>query len=356
MTGLVVATLVVTDNLRSDVCAPPAQDHLVSATTPEERSPIGVSPGFSLLTDSPARLAADLDDLVALGVTRVRVDISWAELQPSPDRFDWTDADRVLDAAAARGLHVLGVVGFLPTWAQREDDEGRSLPGEPEDFARFVSAAAERYADRIGAWEIWNEPNTRSFWGADPDPEAYAALVTAAAPILRATDPGAPVVVGSIAPANDGVRELSPATFVRGLYDHLDPEHFDALSVHPYSYPAQATGRQPWNTFNRLREVRRIMQARGDGAKQIWLTEYGAPTGTSEVALDEPAQASMIATGIAETRRRSYTGPIYLYSLRDAGDDADDPEDNFGLLRSDGSPKVAFDVVDELAGPARPCS
>ncbi len=351
-----MASLVVTDNLRAEVCPQPAQDHLPAASTPQRRAPIGLSPGFSVLTDSEAQLADDLDDLVELGITRIRVDLSWATLQPDPDRFSWSSADRVLDAASARGLHVLGVVGFLPEWQQEDDADGERVPPDPENFATFVSAAVERYAGQVGAWEIWNEPNTRSFWGANPDPEDYAALVAAATPVIRAGDPGAPVVIGSIAPADDGVSELSPATFTRGIYQHLDPALFDALSVHPYSYPAQATGKQQWNTYFRLKRVHRIMKARGDGDKQIWLTEYGAPTGASEVALSEPAQATMILTGIAEARRRSYTGPIYLYSLRDAGDDAADPEDNFGLLRRDGTPKVAYAVVSDATGPPRDCS
>jgi hypothetical protein len=55
---------------------------------------------------------------------------------------------------------------------------------------------------------------------------------------------------------------------------------FDALSMHPYSFPqlpaAQSVNAGSWAMVPRLRD---IMVANADGAKAIWLTEVGAPTG-----------------------------------------------------------------------------
>ena len=310
-------------------------------TEAQHRVPIGLSTGFMITTESETDLRKDLDSAQRLGITRLRIDVSWAVLQPGPDQFDWSSTDRVLDQAHERGLHVLGIIGYEPGWARRRDASGDLLPPDPQQFASFVRAAAERYRTQVGAWEIWNEPNTRRFWGTDPDPAAYAAVVAAAAPEIRAADPGAPIIIGSLAPADDGAQELSPATFVRGIYDNTDLADFDALSVHPYTYPARPTGTEPWNTFFRLRALHRIMIRRGDGAALIWLTEYGAPSGTSPTSVTEAEQASLITAGIRVARRRSYTGPIYIYSLRDAGTERTDVEDNFGVLRFDGFPKPA---------------
>ena len=318
-------------------------------TQAESRVPIGVSPGFMITTESSTDLRNDLDAVQRLGITRLRIDLSWAVLQPGPDQFDWSSTDRVLDQAHERGLHVLAVIGYEPDWARRRDASGDLRSPDPKQFAAFAQASAERYRTQVGAWEIWNEPNTRRFWGTDPDPAAYAAVVAAAAPEIRAADPGAPIVVGSLAPADDGAHELSPATFVRGLYDSADLADFDAISVHPYTYPARATGNQRFNTFFRLRALHRIMTRRGDGAALIWLTEYGAPTGTSRASVTEAEQSVQITTGIREARQRSYIGPIYIYSLRDAGADRTEPEQNFGVLRSDGFPKS---VVRALAATA----
>jgi len=326
-------------------CVEPDGTVVATDLHPEDRVTLGVSPGYSILTDPLEDVRDDLDAMVSLGVSRLRVDVSWAELQPEPDRFDFSSTDRVLGEAQARGIDVLAVIGFEPDWAQRTAPDGSDLPVDPEAFATFAEAAAARYADQVSAWEVWNEPNTRRFWGAEPDPRAYAAVVAAAAPRIRAADPGATVLAGSMSPASNTDDEIAPATFLLGLYDHLDPVHFDAVSVHPYSYPAEATGRQSWNTFFRLHQLHDIMTRRGDGETLIWLTEYGAPTGTADGAVSETEQATMITTGIGEARRRCYTGPLYVYSLRDAGTDAADREDNFGVLRADRSPKPAYDAL-----------
>lgn len=358
-TTLVVTTTLMPPDARfAETCAAPSAPgvsaRVVASDEPTSRVGLGLSPGFRILEESSADLRADLDAMERLGITRLRVDLSWAALQPERDRFDWSSADRVLGEAQARGLDVLAVVGYEPDWARRTDAAGDPLPVDPAAFAEFVGQAATRYEAPVGAWEIWNEPNLRRFWGTAPDPASYAAVVTAASPRIRSADPGAPIVIGALSPANDTADGLSPATFVSGVYDHVDIELFDAISVHPYSYPAQATGRQRWNTFYRLNQVHQIMARRGDGETLVWLTEYGAPTGTSAAAVSDQAQAEMITTGIQEARRRCYTGPIYLYSLRDAGPDLDDPEDNFGLVRDDRTPKASYLALLPAAGTGQP--
>ncbi len=349
-TAVVVAAyvLVPTYNRLESFCAPPSSGALQAAG--EDRVELGVSPGFSILEEPVDQLRDDLDALVTLGVTRLRVDVSWAVLQPGSDRFDWSSTDRVMGEARARGIDVLGVLGYEPDWARRTTADGTALPVDPQAFAAFAGLAADRYAEEVGAWEIWNEPNISRFWPTGPDPVAYAEVVAAASPLIRAAAPGATILVGALSPADDGADALAPATFVTGLYDTLDPDTFDALSVHPYTYPASASGSQSWNTFHRLEELHRIMARHGDGGSPIWLTEFGAPTGTSEVSVSEQDQAEQLTTGIEEARQRCYTGPLYVYSLRDAGTDPADPEDNFGLLRADGTPKPAYAAVAEAAG------
>lgn len=310
------------------------------------RVPLGFSPGFSIMEESLGDLRRDLDQMRALGVTRIRLDLSWARVEGARGQYDWSQPDRVFGEARKRGIAVLAVIGYQPGWAQRYDGAGRPLPVDAAGFARFAGAAAERYRSQVGAWEIWNEPNLRRFWTAAPDAAEYAALVNAVAPRLRAGDPGAPVLVGSMSPANDAPGEtVSPMTFLRGVYARVPLENFDAVSVHPYSYPAMPTGLEEWNTFFRMNQLRQIMTANGDSGSRIWLTEYGAPTGSSSESVSEQVQAAMLVSGIREARRRSYTGPLYLYSLRDAGTDAGEREDNFGVLTYDRRAKAAYGAL-----------
>ncbi|GAA4669892.1 hypothetical protein [Nocardioides nanhaiensis] len=303
---------------------------------------IGFSPGFDILYQPEAELHRDLAAMRALGMRRLRVDLSWAFVERQRGRYDWSANDRVFGAARAAGLQVLAVVGYAPSWAT-------SSAGTPDaaGFADFVSAAARRYGPTVAAWEIWNEPNLERFWDA-PDPEGYARLVAAAAPRLAALDPAAAVVVGSLAPAVDARdgSQISPETFLRRFYAALPrplPRGlFDAVSVHPYSYPALPAGDEEWNTFARLPEIREVMVQAGDSRSRVWLTEYGAPTGTSDRAVSTGLQSRMLVEAVREARRLPFVSALYLYSYRDAGSSPGDPEANFGVVRADGGAKPAL--------------
>jgi hypothetical protein len=91
------------------------------------------------------------------------------------------------------------------------------------------------------------------------------------------------------------------------------------------------------------------MVANGDGAKQIWETEFGAPTGTSSSSVTEAAQAQMITDAYAKLKGVSWAGPLFVYSYRDNGTDLTNREDNFGLLHWDWSQKQSYAAYQAAA-------
>lgn len=309
------------------------------------RGQVGFSPGFGILDGRPAVQRRQLARMRALGVRRIRLDVGWARVQQSPTNFDWSDTDRVVKAARAARLKVLGVISYEPSWARTADASGGASAVDPADFAAFAARAAARYRGLVADWELWNEPNLDWSWGADPDPAAYARLVEAAAPAIRDAAPRARVVVGALAPAVDAEdgSQVAPETFLSGFYAAISsPDLFDAVSVHPYSYPAMPDGDEDWNTFHKLPELHDIMAGAGDASTPIWLTEYGAPTGTSDRAVTARQQADMVVTALREAGRLDFVGPVFLYSFRDARRDLVDPEANFGVTRYGGRPKAAY--------------
>ena len=80
----------------------------------------------------------------AVGVRRVRLDVSWAEVEPKQGEFAWTATDRVVRAARAAGLRILAVLCFEPPWARAYGADGARRPVDPELFASFSAAAATR--------------------------------------------------------------------------------------------------------------------------------------------------------------------------------------------------------------------
>ncbi len=125
----------------------------------------------------------------------------------------------------------------------------------------------------------------------------------------------------------------------------------DAVSIHPYSFPALPSNSSTasWNTFYRLRNAHDIMVNNGDGAKKIWLTEFGTPTGPGGDAVSEQQQAAIIADGLTTARSFDYLGPLFVYEIRDGATGTANIEDNFGLLHTDRSAKPAYAVVAQQA-------
>jgi len=141
--------------------------------------------------------AADelLPVFTGIGIRWFRIDANWNEMEPEQGRFDWSPTDRMLDAAEEAGASVLASVAYTPSWASAEARRAGlteavwpSLPpADPETFVRFVQAFTERYATRLGAISIWNEPDHEKFWRGSP--EDHAALLVPALRQVRATAP-----------------------------------------------------------------------------------------------------------------------------------------------------------------------
>lgn len=314
----------------------------------------GFSPGAGIGFAPREEVERDLDALVASGARWLRVDLDWSVLEPQDGRFDWTAADRVVGQARARGLSVLALPTYTPEWARPAGTGSHHAPDDPARFAAFVAAAAERFVPQgVLHYEVWNEPNLPQFWEPRADPAAYVTLLRLTAERVRAVAPQAVLLSGGLAPAaDDEVRgSVDPRTFVQRMYALGAAAWFDALAIHPYGFPALPS--EPAGGFNlwqQLPQVRRTMEAAGDGGTQVWLTEVGAPTYGGPGGVSQDRQAEVVRQAVRLSAALPWAGPVFLYALRDTGSDPDDREDHFGLLREDGTPKPAYAVLQrELA-------
>ena len=319
--------------------------------------PLGISTGAGLVPSPDDVLADDLDLIASTGVRYVRFDFDWTGVQPDgPDDFEWDELDRAVDASLERDLEIVAMLAYTPDWARPDDETDKHPPLDPAHFARFAGAAAERYTPRgVRVWEIWNEPNVDRFWRPEPDPAAYAELLRGAAAAIRAVDADATIVTGGLSPADDeddgsGIR---PETFLRALYDHGAGDSFTAVGHHPYAFPFHPSVDEPWNAFRQTADLHDVLVEHGDGDRDVWATEVGAPTGSDDDALDEDAQARWLRDYVSLWREWDFAGPFLWYAHRDSDDSPDDIEEGFGLVRHDGTPKPALDAFREVVAAAR---
>ncbi len=323
-------------------------DVAMMAAIDESNTTIGIADS-DLYFASPAEIDAALDEMQALGVNTVRIGIPWAGINPIPGYYDWSQSDYLINAADERGMGILAVLVTTPTYAQDPEAPGiYSAPTSPEAFGEFAGLAAERYGGKVGAYEIWNEPNAAPFYGPAPDPAGYTELLQAAYPAIKAADPDA-LVVGGVVGSTVTYENytLNPVTFVDQMYQAGAQGYFDALSFHPYQYttPFSEGGYHPDSPINQLADIHDLMVANGDADKLVWASEYGQP---SSVAGDA-VQAAYIEDMLTTWRTIDYTGPAFIYTLEDDLTGSTNPEDTLGLIRDDGTWKPAAYVVQDLA-------
>ena len=322
-----------------------------SSATPKGR--VGGSDGAGILALSDADLATEISTARSVGMSAIRLDIDWSQIERIQGKPDWGNTDRVISAIVAGGMCPMGVLAYTPMWATNSADrptDSHFRPRDPNMFGAFARAAASRYRDTVAVWEIWNEPNSANFFKPAPDVAAYGALLSAAYTAIKSVADGLVVISGGLAPAPDNRQNVDPLTFLSRLYSEGFNRYFDGVGMHPYTYPALPNdpATNSWSAAQQMWPMHDLMVAAGDADKWIWVTECGAPTGTSPVSVSEAVQAQTLSICLQTAKDVPWLGPAFVYAIRDSGPDPADPEQNFGIVRRDFSPKAAFGVVRQF--------
>lgn len=320
----------------------------------------GFSVGVTLLGLTTSQLNAEFADMANLGVGWVRMDFDWSLIQPNnATTYDWSSYDNVIAAANAHGIKVLGIVAYTPAWARSLGCNSEDCPpASDSQFATFAAASVTRYAPQgVHDWEVWNEPNNAFFWEPVANAQDYTELLEATYPAIKKADPSAFVISGGLAPEPTDGLNIAPVDFLNQMYVYGAEPYFDAVGFHPYSYPALPSDTDSWNAwfqmFGTSPSIRSIMVANGDSNKQIWMTEYGAPTNgpSSDNPVSEAVQAQMITQAISLKQSYPWAGPLFIYSYKDLGTSAITIENFFGVLRYDGSQKPAYTALKQALNP-----
>jgi Cellulase (glycosyl hydrolase family 5) len=304
----------------------------------------GAEAGLAL----PGPESANSGEIKTLGTHWVRMFITWPDIEPARGVFaqNWLASYEQAFHALPPGTKVLLDVVNTPQWESGSSDE-HTPPANPQDYAAFVGALAQRFGSAVSAYEIWNEEDAPAWWAGGPDPAAYTALLKAAYPAIKSIDPSATVVLGGLT-GND-------FEFVEHVYQSGGKGYFDAVGVHtdtacnkwsPYEFLRGTDGRFLVDDFLAYREVHAVMLANGDD-KPIWMTELSWRTTTETCA--EGHWAGQTAAGVSDETQATYLRQAYhcmaqdpyvqvalWFPLQDFG------TANSGLVRADGSRKPSF--------------
>jgi hypothetical protein len=315
------------------------------------KSGTGISMG-GLAGTPVSQINRKLEDIASLGFTWIRIDIRWSGVQPhSSKQYNWKLYDPVVAAAGRYHLKVLGILDNAPAWAAQSGCTNRSAcaPKDPAWFAAFAAQAAKHYKHSVQDWEIWNEENTNHFWSSKPNAKQYTQALKESYSSIKKANPAAFIVLGGMAPVDTSDKnKIDTVQFLQQLYKTGAKGSFDAVGYHPYTYPS--TPFDAHTAWAKMSSIRSIMRAHGDGAKQIWITEYGAPTNGPDGSgfVSEARQAQLARDAFAASQGKAWIGPLFWYTYQDWGTNTSTKENFFGLRRADGSEKPSYDVWKQI--------
>ncbi|MBE2266805.1 MAG: hypothetical protein IAE80_01150 [Anaerolinea sp.] len=248
----------------------------------------------------------DMDWIQRMVFSHVKQTFAWEDIELAPGEYDFSRAESLLTALEAKNLRVVARLSDSPDWTH-PGLSGDFVDAPPDDFAlfgQFCGALAARFRGRIDAYQIWNEPNLSREWGnRTPDAAGYVALLRVCSAAIRAADPDAILISAGLAPTGTYDTTAHPDdVYLQAMYDAGFQQYVDVVGMHapgfsaPETDPADGAGGHRFFTFRRVEDLRRLMIANGDAARQAAILEVGWTTDQRNpdyqwFAVDEATQA-----------------------------------------------------------------
>lgn len=308
--------------------------------------------------DSEDEMLIALRTLSNAGGQWARVDVGWAAIETARGVYsEWAlqKYDVAIEAARREDLSVLLVFQRTPSWASGSDDPTRA-PVDASAFGDFVLKMSWRYAGRISAVEVWNEPNHAAFFTAQKsglEAREHAQMVKEAYTKLKEQGPQGASAVLVLAGGTSQV----DVPWWEELYALGISDFTDAVAVNPYPALADASisddssGPSPMGEVDELIE---LLNREGDSGKPIWFTEFGwsthwnwAGTETWQRGVNVATQADRFEEAVRLIESNYPQVELALwYNLRDRGGSGH--ESDFGMLKRNLEPKPVLKRMEEL--------
>ncbi|WP_294503459.1 beta-galactosidase [uncultured Victivallis sp.] len=296
-----------------------------------------------------AEFSSSLELLKRIGVKTIRTGFLWKDAEPSPGEWNWKRFDRTVRGIRDSGMELTATLAGAPAWASTDPLERRGLTRksgrqpQSDRFAQYAERIAERYRKENISWEIWNEPNLKSYWKPIPESYEYFQLLSAGYRGVAKGDPAACVLTAGLVPyrfVSDP--DVAAELFLDDLYEYAGEERiFDRIAYHPY--PVMRKGITNSDLERQLREmIGRLRSVRNHHEDQAGfrLTEIGAPD--LPRTIDERRQAEVLTVLLTLCAADPEIEQVHWYNLQEDGDNPDYNEHNYGIVHSDFSPKPAL--------------
>ena len=331
-----------------------------------------------------AGITSRVDLVASTGAKYTRVAMDWTQIaltqpthpeDPADAAYDWSRHDAIISELRARGIGTMITLHGTPAWASASG-KWNATP-RTADAASFAAAVATRYSGKyltagggvlpaIKSLSVRNEPNISLFnapqcarvggrW-VPTAPKAYAALLKASTPKIRAANPNIIIVAGEMGSnsaesggCKDANSSLGSVEFTRLLHKALGGKRgvpFDMWGQHiyPVGPPGRVAAFPSWRSLSQMTRVLDKMHPRG--RMPIMISETGYTTSYTpfhRYFVSESQQAQWLDLTFREAKKHPEVEVVVWFNIQDQRDWT------AGLFRADGTKKPSFDRFRTLA-------
>jgi hypothetical protein len=198
-------------------------------------------------------------------------------------------------------------LGLSPKWASSRPEEKSAYrpgnaapPANLDDWREYVRTVGTRYKGRIHKYEIWNEPNLKSFYSGSI--EEMLELARVAHATLKEIDPS--IVICS--PSATGIHGTQ---WVDSYLEAGGGKYADAIGYHFYVSP-----KSPETMVPLMEQIRNLMNRHGIGDKPLWNTETGWAIENHQSTVQLSGGTSFNQTVLSTDHASDYLARAYVLS------------------------------------------
>jgi len=257
----------------------------------------------------------------------IKDDIYWKEFEKAKGVYQVpSKVQNWINLANQYGLKICACISY-----------GNDLYADPYDpaaYSRFAAWLAQKFAGKIDAIEICNEPNN-NFQSKETDWwHKYVNLLNVSAQAIKAVNPQIAVIGLGANPNEDyGMMAIGISPLVDGLTDH------------PYGWGI--LGLMGSQSFPSLVNEWRAHARKYNTTTAMWLTEWGNSTFTlpNGFVVTEQMQAQWEAARLIESHALGIEHS-FIYIFKDESDDPHSNYANYGLIHTNLAPKKALGTIN----------
>ncbi|HHG1859316.1 TPA: hypothetical protein ACPUQP_004403 [Klebsiella pneumoniae] len=276
-------------------------------------------------------------------ISSLRTDYLWHEVETTKGEYNPANikTESVINLSFKKGISALLILGY------GNDLYGAGKPKTKDEiiaYSKYASWTAEHFKGRGYIYEIWNEWPHRTNKDSSPtnidSAMSYIALVKSASSAIKNVDPTAKVIAGGFNPIDGLEKEWGQYLVKYGILNYVD-----GLSIHPYAYSSKRLA-LPSTNLSIVRNFHDMLISTNKGLREIplYITEIGYPTYRGKPEFTEDDVESYAIEYFKVASSMPFIKGIWWYDLKDDGNDKNNKEHNFGILKNDLTRKKVADV------------